>query len=101
MTEHAGRNLVALRSDRYKFIHHLRTLHIQPSYPFIEGKEELYDLKLDPQEQHDLAQQKPEVMKVFRRELALRRSEKLGLEPGKAELNQETVEVLRALGYVR
>jgi arylsulfatase len=101
MSEHAGRNLVALRTDRYKYIKHLRTLHIQPSYPFIEGKEELYDLKADPQERHDLSQHLPEVMRVLRRELAARRAEKLGLETGQAELSQETVEVLRALGYVR
>lgn len=47
LSEHAGRNLVALRSDWFRYIKHLRTLHIQPSYPFVDGREELYDLKAD------------------------------------------------------
>ncbi|MBN1961820.1 MAG: sulfatase [Deltaproteobacteria bacterium] len=101
MIEHAGRNLVALRSDRYKYIKHLRTLHIQPSYPFIQGKEELYDLKSDPQERFDIASQSPEILRVFRRDLASRRNKQLGLATGKAELTRETIEVLRSLGYVR
>jgi arylsulfatase len=99
--EHAGRNLVALRSEHYKYIKHLRTLHIQPSYPFTEGREELYDLKADPRERRDLSRDLPEVMRVFRRELTARRAEKLNHEVGKAELNDETVSVLRSLGYVR
>jgi arylsulfatase A-like enzyme len=101
MIEHAGKSLVALRSDRYKYVKHLRTLHIQPSYAFTEGKEELYDLKADPLERKDLSAEKPEALRVFRKELAARRADKLGLETGQAEITQETVEVLRALGYVR
>ena len=101
MIEHAGKNLVALRSDRFKYIRHLRTAHLQPSYPFLDGKEELYDLKADPFERKDLSKEMPDVMRVFRKELQARRAEKLGLETGQAELTDETVEVLRALGYVR
>lgn len=42
-----------------------------------------------------------DVMRVFRQELARRRSDRQNLETGAPELNQETVEVLRSLGYVR
>jgi arylsulfatase len=101
LVEHAGKNLVALRSERFKYIRHLRSLHIQPSYPFTEGKEELYDLKADPQERRDVSGDMPDVIRVFRKELAQRRAQKLALSAGKAELNDEAVEVLRALGYVR
>jgi arylsulfatase len=101
MSEHAGKNLVALRSDRFKYIKHLRTAHLQPSYPFTDGREELYDLKADPQERKDLSGELPDVMRVFRKELHARRASKLALSAGKAELNEEAVEVLRALGYVR
>jgi arylsulfatase A-like enzyme len=99
--EHAGKSLVALRSDRYKYIRHLRTLHIQPGYPFYEGKEELYDLRADPGEQRDLAPTERDLLSVFRRELKSRRSERMGLSTAKAELTAETVEVLKSLGYVR
>ena len=101
MSEHAGRNLVVLRTDRYKYIKQLRTIHLQPSYPWVEGREELYDLKADPLEKRDLTRDLPEVMKTFRRDLERRRSERLNLQVGRAELNNETVEVLRAMGYVR
>ncbi len=101
VSEHAGRNLVALRSERFKYIRHLRTNNLQPSYPFTEGREELYDLKQDPHERRDLAGELPDVMRVFRKELQQRRSQRLALAAGKAELNDEAVEVLRALGYVR
>lgn len=99
--EHAGRNLVALRSDRYKYVKHLRTANLQPSYRFTEGREELYDLRNDPKERKDLIKELPEVAQVFQRELKMRRQEKLDLSSGKAQINQETVEVLRSLGYVR
>jgi len=100
-SEHAGRNLVVLRSDRYKYIKQLRTIHLQPSYPWVEGREELYDLKADPRESRDLTRAKPEVLRVFRKELDRRQGDRLDLQVGRAELSDETVEVLRAMGYVR
>lgn len=100
LIEHAGHNLVALRSDRFKYIKHLRNLHIQPSYRFTENREELYDLRNDPNEQHDLSRQKPDATRVLRRELQRRRRGKFDLDTGRAEINDETVEVLRSLGYV-
>lgn len=101
LSEHAGGNLVSLRSDRFKYIRHLKTKHLLPAYPFIRGKEELYDLKSDPHERLDVARKMPDVLRVFRRELSLRSKAKLALRAGRAKLNSETVEVLRALGYVR
>ncbi len=99
--EHAGRSLVSLRTGRHKYIRHLRTLHLQPSYPFVEGKEELYDLKLDPYEARDVAGEHQELIQEFRRELTARRAQKLELKTGKAELSPETIEILRSLGYVQ
>ena len=101
LTEHAGRNLVALRSARYKYIRHLRTRRLQPSYPFKRGVEELYDLSLDPKEENNIAAKSPGVIAMFRRELKERRQQKLDMDIGQAELNEDTIEVLRALGYVR
>ncbi len=101
LIEHAGHNQVALRSDRFKYIRHLRTANLQPSYPFTEGREELYDLSEDPRETIHLIDSKKDVARIFRKELERRRAQRLALQIGKAELNEETVEVLRALGYVR
>lgn len=98
--EHAGKNLVALRSERFKYIKHLRTNYIQPSYPFEKGKEELYDIATDPRELRDLSRAEPEVMQLFRQELQKRQSEKRGYKTGQAEMTAETVEILRTLGYV-
>ncbi|MFC1610851.1 sulfatase [Myxococcota bacterium] len=100
LIEHAGRSQVALRSNRFKYIKHLRHMKHQPSYPFIEGKEELFDLKQDPFERNNLVQDHPDVLQAFRKELKLRRTDRHDLEIGEAEVSQETVEVLRALGYV-
>lgn len=101
LAEHAGHNLVALRSDRYKYIKHLRNARLQPSYPFRLGREELYDLREDPQELRDISKSRPDLIALFRDELHHRRKSGMGLATGKARLNKETVEVLRALGYVR
>jgi len=101
LIEHAGHNLVALRSDRFKYIRHLRTIRLQPSYPFVDGKEEFYDLKHDPLERRDLSRRRPNAVRIFRNELRRLTSEKLDMESGVAEVDEETVEVLRSLGYVR
>lgn len=99
--EHAGRNLVALRSDRYKYIRHLRTAHLQPSYPFVAGKEELYDLREDPSEHLDLAKTRPDLLKVFRAEAQARQRDRKSFKSGTPTLTRDTVDMLRSLGYVR
>lgn len=66
----------------------------------MEGREELYDVKEDPRELRDLASQEPELVALFRDELRKKRREKLDLSNGQAELTDETVEILRTLGYV-
>lgn len=100
MIEHAGDNQVALRSERYKYIRHLRDLHVLPAYPFVDGREELYDLKADPAERFNIANKEPQLIARFRNLLLERRSKRLAIETGEAELSEETVDVLRALGYV-
>jgi arylsulfatase A-like enzyme len=99
--EHAGHNLVALRSDRYAYVKHLRTAYIQPSYPFTSGREELYDVHDDPEQLHDLSRDRPDLIAQFRAALEQRRHGRLDLAPGKAEVTPETTDVLRSLGYVQ
>ena len=99
--EHAGKNLVALRSRRYKYIKHLKTKRLQPNYPFVAGKEELYDLVVDPQESKNLVDIQKGVLSYFQNELRIRQKDKLALSAGESELSAETVDVLRSLGYIQ
>ncbi|MED5463191.1 MAG: sulfatase [Myxococcota bacterium] len=101
LSEHAGKNLVALRSRRYKYIRHLKTKSLQPSYPFRRGREELYDLRSDPSELRNLIRERPAVLKQFQEELRARRGERLDLGVGDSELSAETIAVLKSLGYIR
>lgn len=99
--EHAGRSQIALRSAQYKYIKHLRSHHIQPSYPFVAGREELYDLKRDPGELHNIAKAKPAVLRAMRKETQAHVQARQNLQSGKAQLDDNTLDSLRALGYVR
>jgi len=62
---------------------------------------ELYDLRVDPEETENLATRQPEVVReligrlqTFKNEAAPR------FGPGKGEIDPETLERLRGLGYV-
>ncbi|MEC9464873.1 MAG: sulfatase [Myxococcota bacterium] len=101
IAEHAGRNLVALRSARYKYIRHQRTKRLQPSYPFVRGQEELYDLLTDRRELIDISDDRPDVLERFREILRERREESFDMSIGQASLTGDTIEVLKALGYVQ
>jgi arylsulfatase A-like enzyme len=101
LIEHAGKNQVALRSRRYKYIKHLETKNLQPSYPFVAGKEELYDLAVDPREEDNLVHSRSDLLWRFRKELRVRQKDKFSLRVGKSDLSPETVEVLRSLGYIQ
>lgn len=99
--EHAGHSQIAARTRRYKYIQHLRTQHFQPSYPFVKGREELYDLLQDPQEKHNLAAKQPHLVRQFRRQIRAYQQDQKSFQAGNASLDTETLESLQALGYVR
>ena len=101
ISEHAGKTLVALRSARYKYIRHQRTKRLQPSYPFVRGQEELYDLLTDRRELIDISHDRPDVLEMFRGILRERREGRFDISIGQASLTEDTVEVLKALGYVQ
>ncbi len=61
---------------------------------------ELYDLGADPAAQTDLARQRPDLHRHLLRRLSGRRFTPVA-ESRSRELSQETVETLRALGYIR
>ena len=100
-SEHAGKNLVALRSKEYKYIRHIKTKHRQPAYPFSAGKEELYDLRADPDELINLVKTHPDTARLFREQLSMVDKSELSFASVKPKLTNETLSALQALGYVR
>jgi arylsulfatase A-like enzyme len=73
-----------------------------PGVPAVE----LYDVRRDPLDQHDLAAQHPEIVERLRRALVEWRTEvaKLRLDthpPGEAGLSSAEIERLKSLGYVQ
>jgi arylsulfatase A-like enzyme/Flp pilus assembly protein TadD len=73
------------------------------SYKFIDApREELYDLSQDPSESENLLKQEPEVAQGLRSTLAALREEILAGAPEiqEADLDEETLGMLAALGYV-
>jgi arylsulfatase len=91
-----------------------RSVGVRPVYGFVTqrfkliynsytGEEELYDLEADPGERVDLAEREPLWTAVHRQALqrwmlGLRSAELSRAEP--AQLDEQAVEALRALGYV-
>ena len=101
MSEHAGRSLVSLRGNQFKYIKHLRDLGFQPGYPIRAGREELYDLRADRREGIDLSSLRPRVLRRFRSVLKGRRADRRKLAAGESALSEETLKVLKSLGYIQ
>lgn len=99
--EHAGGYLEALVTMRYKYIHHRATKSIYPSYPMRQGTEELYDLEQDAAEARNLAAQKPDIVKRLRNRVArIRAGERARFERHSADVDEQTEQSLRSLGYL-
>ncbi len=98
--EGAGKNHYALRYENYKLI-------------FRPGRKlELYDLSQDPKEKHNLVNKRPDIASEMREKVAKIRKEnnrkrqanilKLDIDKNTLErMNKETLEQLKALGYVK
>jgi len=71
------------------------------------GRLELYDLHDDPGEAHDLAHERPQLAQRLLQRLLLQQQANLlvfgALEvtPDEGDLDPETIDRLRALGYIR
>ena len=88
---------LALRTKEYKYVHNLPALGEEPL-----PHEELYDLRADPGELHNLADRNPELLEGFR-SLAepFRESWFAEVEAGIGALDKDTLSKLRALGYIK
>jgi arylsulfatase A-like enzyme len=104
LLEHAGRQLSGVVTSRYKYIKHLKTRDIHPSYPMRKGHEELYDLAADPQEQNNLAASQPDILREMRMIWKKLRNPKKSTQTHanqQADIDANTEEMLRSLGYTQ
>ena len=87
-----ARPLVSVTSGRYRLFH--------PVTP--PGKDQLFDLGTDPQEQADLVQDQPQLVESLREEIAryLQDSEAPWGAPREVEIDEMHLGQLRALGYM-
>lgn len=87
----AASNRTALIGDGYKYI-------VQA----LDGKEELYQIRIDPNEQNNLADEKPFVLARARREMEMRIRElsRRGRARGETVRHEEVLKMLRSLGYI-
>ncbi|MGH7857426.1 MAG: sulfatase family protein, partial [Candidatus Binatia bacterium] len=96
--EHAYNHQVALRSGVWKLIWPITR---KTKNPALIGEPALYDLTTDPNERHDLASERPEV--VAELAASLRAWTHVGRVPNghDPKLNRAAVDRLRALGYLQ
>ncbi len=100
--EHAGRQLVGVVTPRYKYIRHLKDKDYNPGYPLRKGREELYDLEADPGETRNLVKKKPDVVKRMRVLLKMLENRRgADYQAGRAQVDEQTEEMLRSLGYTQ
>jgi len=91
--------LAGVVTPRYKYILHRKNRNIYPAYPIQKGKEELYDLETDPEESHNLAAEQPELLSEMRELYKKMRSGKSIWKAQEAQIDRQTEEMLRSLGY--
>lgn len=98
-----GDEKFCLIKDDWKVI--LNTKDLTTNRPLIgfraEDTVELYDLKTDPREKHNLRDEKPKVLAGLLKELASLINTKSPIEARKEILDEKTVERLRSLGYIQ
>jgi arylsulfatase A-like enzyme len=87
------KDLIAVSAPGFKYI-----------FDFISGQEELYDLKADPQERVNIVGSRPDLAKSFRQQVSrFRNIQQLRRRAviEKIEIDDESKEQLKSLGYLR
>jgi len=79
----------------------IRTEGLKYLYFPKDDRGELYDLQADPDEHHDVALERPEKAAELREEARQIYSEGQERDVAEVSLDQETIDELRALGYVK
>ena len=98
-----GGEILSLRNDRYRYVYNPNAVAPQCSPkdgPYAIGAEQLFDLSADPGETQDLEAELPQITEQLRRELLDRYAPRGPGKPPLKATDKETLERLRALGYV-
>jgi arylsulfatase A-like enzyme len=102
LLEHAGFYFVGLVTPRYKYIRHRTSRRVYPAYDMKKGREELYDLDADPAEQNNIAAANPDLLEEMRSLMkTMKAKKKVDFQAGKADIDEDTEEMLRSLGYTQ
>ncbi len=100
-------SILSTRTPEWKYIYNPDDYHPncvsrrhEEGFPYYVGTEELYDVKKDPREQQDVADEYPEVARELRGQVIhwLETNKKVHKA---TELTEEAKERLRALGYIK
>jgi arylsulfatase A-like enzyme/Flp pilus assembly protein TadD len=67
---------------------------------YLSGEEELYDLRNDPDEKHNIIVQAPDALSELRRQMEVHKIDPTQQTQEAVQLDQETIELLRSLGYI-
>ena len=101
-TLHGDEKFCLIKND-WKVI--LNTEDLTTNRPLIgfrtEDTVELYDLKTDPRERHNLREEKPEVLRGLLKDLAVLINVESPIQARKEILDEKTVERLKSLGYIQ
>jgi arylsulfatase A-like enzyme len=85
------KSFIGLRTHRYKYIENINSNGV-----------ELYDLLTDPLEQVNIVDKNPEIAKQMSELLkGWRQNQKAYVPKGSEEIDEQTKEILRSLGYLR
>jgi len=101
LLEHAGAQLEGVVTARYKYIRHRKTRGYYPGYKIKRGRIELYDLQADPGETRNIANKQPKIVKMMQGLLKKLRAGERTYQAGDAEIDEQTEELLRSMGYTQ
>lgn len=93
--------IYALSTAEWRFIYNPGKLHpAAPGGPYPIGEVELYRLPDDPREQRNLAPSRPDLVRVLTGEVVAWKTRYAGGQRPQRDVDPQTAEELRALGYV-
>ena len=91
----------SVRSAEWRFVYNPEGLHPEaPGGPYPIGDVELFDLRKDPRERHNLARARPDLVRAFTAEVQAWKTRYVRKGANEGSIDPEALEELRALGYL-
>ena len=93
--------IYSVRSAEWRFVYNPEGLHPgAPGGPYPIADFELFDLRKDPRERHNLAGARPDLVRVFTAEVQAWKTRYVRKAATEGSIDPEALEELRALGYL-